>query len=193
MMTLVVRQACTEADLAAMIELRTEAERWLAANHIRQWTDDYADYARDVLRTSLDRGIAWVIEDKNTIVATVAINGPDDDFWGWADDKDDAIYLGKMIVARRYAGRQIGVALMNWASLLAVHNGKRWMRLDCRRDNRRLQEYYQANGFTYVRTYHAPGRRTESGWLAQRAAGSLVPAEVVITKVRLDTPRVDVG
>jgi predicted N-acetyltransferase YhbS len=179
--TLTIRRAVSDSDLDAIVGLRVEAERWLREHQIRQWTSDYADYARGVLRDSVDRGAAWVVEDDGQVIATVTINGPDPDFWGWADDQDEALYLGKMIVSRHRAGERIGDAIMNWASRQASRRGKRWIRLDCRRDNERLQSYYLDRGFTYVRTYHAPGRRTESGWLAQRPADHLMasPTEII--------------
>ena len=178
--TLIVRRARDDADLDAIVHLRAEAEQWLRDRGIRQWTDDYHDYARGVLRDSVDHGAAWVFEDDGTVIATVTINGPDPDFWAWADDQDAGLYLGKMIVARSHAGRQIGDAIMNWASRRAVQSGKQWVRLDCRRDNTRLHAYYLDHGFTYLRTYHSPSRRTESGWLAQRPAGLLIPVLIEV-------------
>ena len=87
------------------------------------------------------------------------------DFWLGDPDVDDALYLGKMIVARSHAGRQLGDAIMNWAGEVAHHAGRRWLRLDCRRDNHGLHRYYKDRGFTHLRTvtpdHHV--RRTESG------------------------------
>lgn len=181
-MTLTARVASDESDLDDMIALREEAERWLRAHGIVQWTEDYADYARSVLRDSVDRGDAWLVQADGEVIATVTLNGPDPDFWGWAttEDQQDALYLGKMIVSRRHAGRQVGDAIMNWVGRRAAQAGKRWIRLDCRRDNHGLQAYYLARGFTFVRVYHAPGRRTESGWLAQRPAEVRTPTTEIV-------------
>lgn len=163
-------------DLAAILALRTEAERWLAHNGIRQWTADYDQYARGVLTRWVRSGNAWVVDHQDQTVATVSVmlRVPDPDFWGWADPADqvDALYIGKMIVSRALAGRGLGDAIMNWASLRAARAEVNWLRLDVRRDNTRLQEYYLDRLFIHVRTWHEPRRRTESGWLAQRPAGS---------------------
>ena len=171
-MNLCARRARDDADLDAMIALRTEAEGWLRAAGVRQWTDDYSDYARGVLSSAVEAGAAWVIEDDGQVVATVSLNGADFDFWDPEDDPDSALYLGKMIVARTHAGRGVGDAIMNWASERAADMGKVWIRLDCRRDNERLHAYYLARGWQYVRTVYPPRRRTESGALFQRPAGS---------------------
>jgi len=177
-------RCATAADLDAVLTLRREAEQWLAENDIRQWTPDYDDYAVGVLTDWVDSGAAWVVEDAGMIVGTASVHRlPDLDFWGWADpmDRIDALYLGKMIVARSHAGRGVGSAVMNWASQRAAAAGLTWLRIDVRRDNRKLHAYYEARGFQHLRTWHAAGRRTESGWLAQRRAGTVTdtPAQVV--------------
>src|SRR6266508_4917694 len=171
-----------DGDVDALIGLRTEAEKWLRDQAIRQWTDDYHDYARDVLRSAVEAGTAWVVEDDGLVVATISMNGPDPDFWDPEDEPDSALYLGKMIVARSHAGRDLGDALMNWASLRARGMGKRWMRIDVRRDTKRLHRYYLDRGWIYVRTVDPPRRRTESGTLFQRPAGTITPASTTLTE-----------
>jgi ribosomal protein S18 acetylase RimI-like enzyme len=178
--TFVVRRACGD-DIDLIVKLREEAEQWLAARGITQWTADYHDYARSVLKEFVDNGSAWVIEDHGEVVATLSIyDEPDADFWGWADDAHDALYLSKLIVSRSHAGRGLADAALNWASVRAHDAGKRWLRIDVRRDNTALHSYYMARGFEHVRTWHAPQRRTESGWLAQRAAGTVLPSTVAL-------------
>lgn len=164
-----------EPDVLTMIGLRTEAEHWLADAGIRQWTPDYAGYGRAALRASVDDGVAWVVmdQDNDQVAATMSLseNESDRSFWRRVPDVDvdDALYLGKMIVARAYAGRRIGDQILNWATGQAAIAGKRWLRLDARRDNDRLHRYYLARGFVHVATLEPlPGQRTESGWLAQR-------------------------
>lgn len=183
-MTYVIRPA-GPGDLPAVLELRAEAERWLRGRGIRQWTPDYDDYARSVLTGWVSSGAAWVVEHDGEVVATISANSePDPDFWGWASRRNqaNALYLGKMIVRRDHAGRGIGDSILNWASARAARAGVRWVRIDVRRDNTALQRHYLSRGFRHVRTWHAPGRRTESGWLAQRPAGSATPTPVTLVE-----------
>lgn len=176
-----------EADIDAIVGLRTEAEQWLRDQEIVQWTDDYHTYARDVLRTSVEAGEAWVVADNGRVIATVSIvDRADPDFWHPADDLRAALYLGKMIVARSHAGCQLGDAIMNWAGLRAAAVGKRWLRIDVRRDNHRLHRYYLDRGWVFVRVAHPPpSRRTESGTLFQRVAGSTTPARVQVQEANV--------
>lgn len=187
-----IRLAVDE-DVDAILALRTEAEVWLRERGIRQWTDDYRDYARDVLRSSVEAGATWVVEDQGQIIATVTINQADTDFWDPADDLDSAMYLGKMIVARSHAGQELGDAIMNWASCRAATDGKLQLRIDVRRDNTRLHQYYLAQGWQYVRTVYPPRRKTESGTLFQREAGSItLTGTEVAERVASSPPRRDV-
>lgn len=178
-----IRRAAAD-DVDRMLELRAEAEEWLAARGIAQWTPDYDDYARGVLRDSVAAGTAWVLEaPAGEVVGTVSLTDQADrDFWDEADDLEAALYLGKMIVARAHAGRDLGAAVLNWASRRACDAGRSWVRLDCRRDNELLHKYYLERGFTHVRTVDPPRRRTESGALFQRPAGSLTATRVRVVE-----------
>lgn len=161
-------------DITAMVALRTEAERWLARSGVRQWTPDYADYGREALRSAVAAQVAWVVVDPaGEVAATASLSECESDraFWRRVPgvDVSDALYLGKMIVARRHAGRGLGDCILDWAAARAGAAHKRWLRLDARRDNKRLHAYYLDRGFVHVGTLQPlPGQRTESGWLAQR-------------------------
>jgi GNAT superfamily N-acetyltransferase len=183
--TYTVRQSQGAGDLAAMVSLRTQAEVWLREQGIRQWTPDYDAYARDVLAATVAAGTAWVVDDAaGNIIATIHADGPDLDFWTADDEPDQALYVGKMIVSRSHTGQDLGGALLDWASRRAQRLGHRWLRLDCRRDNERLHEYYRLHGFTHVRTVVPQQRRTESGALFQRPAGTVTVRSIEIDEKR---------
>lgn len=184
-----IRRACDQ-DLDAVLGLRREAEQWLAAKEIVQWTPDYDEYAVGVLTRWIASGAAWVVEDGGDIVATASLNAePDLDFWGWAESEflADGLYLGKMIVRRDHAGLQLGDAIMDWAGSRALAAGRHQLRLDCRRDNDLLHRYYLDRGFRWLRTVvPVPPRVTESGWLAQRGARVTTRPRNTVYEIRDD-------
>jgi GNAT superfamily N-acetyltransferase len=60
---------------------------------------------------------------------------------------DDAVYVYNLGVRRRWAGHDLGGRLLNWAEGRAASLGRRFVRLDCRRDNAFLSGYYERKGF----------------------------------------------
>lgn len=187
-MTSYLIRPARDGDVDRMLHLRRERAEWLASRDIVQWTDEHADYAEGAMREFAASGAAWVVEDDALVVATVSLNGPDLDLWSNDLSPDDALYLGKMVTARSHAGQGIGAAMMNWAGRKAERAGKRWLRLDCRRDNVGLHDYYKGHGFGHLRTVVPdPARRiamgvapTQSGALFQRPATmtTATPAEL---------------
>lgn len=153
--------------------LRTEAETWLGTKGTDQWSDpETGGKAITKWRTSIDEGRAWVVVDRGgEVLATVSRGPVDRDFWRDDDRPEAALYLYKLIVARRAAGRQLGARLVDWMSRLAALEGRDWVRIDTWRTNEDLHAYYERLGFTHVRTESPSHRR--SGWLAQRPVSSL--------------------
>ncbi|WP_445277538.1 GNAT family N-acetyltransferase [Streptomyces sp. DSM 41033] len=160
-------------DVPALMALRTEAEAWLSTKGTDQWSDpETAGKAIAKWRASIDEGRAWVVvTDDEGVLATVSRGPVDRDFWTDDDRPEAALYLYKLIVARNAGGRQLGARLVDWASNLAVLEGRDWVRIDTWRTNGGLHTYYEQLGFKHVRTESPPHRR--SGWLAQRAVTDL--------------------
>ncbi|MGC4953854.1 GNAT family N-acetyltransferase [Actinomadura citrea] len=162
-----IRRA-NDDDLPDIIALRSESEKWLAEQGIEQWTSKWDEVGRRKLRDSVQRREAWVVEDEGQTIATVTLNTrPDLDFWRPEVD-GPALYLYKMLVARKRSGEGVGAEILDWATDRAAKDGFPYLRLDVWRTNHALQRYYLANGFEHVRTEVVPGR--DSGACFQRRA-----------------------
>jgi ribosomal protein S18 acetylase RimI-like enzyme len=100
-------------------------------------------------------------------IATVSLDDrADPEFWG--RQKDDAGYVHRLAVRRRFAGREVGAVLLDFAGDQVAARGKPWLRLDCHKENTKLHRYYEALGFEHLTTIDIPSRR--SGALFQRPA-----------------------
>jgi ribosomal protein S18 acetylase RimI-like enzyme len=164
MITYMIRTAA-DADLDALIALRRYAESWLHSAGIEQWTD----HARGVtvIKAGIAAGTTYVVlDDQAEIVASLTLNGPDQDFWTADDEPETALYLYKFMIGPKVRGTGLGDSLLDWACAQAQQRGKTWLRLDCWRTNTGLQTYYARRGFTLLRTMQVPGRN--SGALMQR-------------------------
>jgi len=71
----------------------------------------------------------------------------DERFWPRA--ARDALYIHKLAVARRFAGLGVGRAMVEWSADRARARGKRFLRLDCPRDDDVLRRYYERTGFVH--------------------------------------------
>jgi ribosomal protein S18 acetylase RimI-like enzyme len=137
-----VRRASGAADVDAIVDVLSEAARWLLARGIRQWPDPFP---RDRVEALAERGDFYVGECEGQLVATIALLWDDPTFWG--EQPPVAGYVHALAVRRAWAGRGIGERLLAWADEQIVRAGRELLRLDCVADNRDLRRYYERLGF----------------------------------------------
>lgn len=155
-----------QADLPRLIQFRRDAAAWLSSEGIDQWSNPFpsAHIAR-----SIEQGEVFIIRDGAAVAATVTLDrDADPRIWTSEEAAEPALYVHKLSVDRAYAGRDLGGAILNWASSQAAAAGARWLRLDAWTTNPRLQRYYIDHGFEHLRT--VTGGDVVSGWVAQKAA-----------------------
>ncbi|MFI8888275.1 GNAT family N-acetyltransferase [Streptomyces sp. NPDC053813] len=187
-MGLLIRPA-TSSDADALMSLRIEAEKWLAAAGIDQWrSPGFRERALAKWQVDIEEGRTWVVPGSDDmLLGTVTLARPDCDFWSEADAPSSAVYVAKLITSRAAAGHRLGGRLLDWAGGVAQARGLPWVRLDVWRTNKRLQQYYLNEGFTHVRT-EAPSHRL-SGWMAQRLASTVMhPHDPLRACSLADTP-----
>ncbi|MFF5206348.1 GNAT family N-acetyltransferase [Streptosporangium sp. NPDC000396] len=164
---LALRRATVE-DLPGVLALLARTADWLNARGVRQWPA--GGFPAERIVPLIEEGAMYLLDDGEEPVATVALDGhADPEFWSSEDDPGSALYVHKLSVARSHSGRGLGEALLDWAGLRVLATGRRWLRLDCSKDNARLQDYYRGQRFAHLRTVDLPHRA--SGALFQRAGG----------------------
>ncbi|GGS46232.1 hypothetical protein GCM10010156_01140 [Planobispora rosea] len=173
---LTLRRA-TRDDLPGVLGLLAETATWLNGRGVRQWPA--GGFPAERIVPLIEEGSLYVIDGEDggdggdgTLrpAATVALDGDaDPEFWTPLDRPDSALYVHKLAVARSHSGRGLGEALLDWAGLRVLAAGRRWLRLDCAKDNPGLQAYYRRQRFTHLRTVDLPHRA--SGALFQRPGG----------------------
>ncbi|GGL21591.1 GNAT family N-acetyltransferase [Planomonospora parontospora] len=156
------------ADLPGVLALLARTAAWLDGRGVRQWPA--GGFPAERIAPLIERGDMYLLDGEDGPIATVALDGhADPEFWTAQDDPGSALYVHKLAVARGHSGRGLGEALLDWAGLRAVAAGRRWLRLDCAKENRRLQDYYRRQRFAHLRTVDLPHRA--SGALFQRPGG----------------------
>lgn len=145
----------TPGDLEAILGLIEEASRWLKAQGKDQWAEPWPNREqRDarVLRGLVNKKTVIVRQGDSAVATVTMANWHNPDVWVQGacecDLAERAIYLHRLITARRYAGRGLGELLINWAAERArARYGAKWIRIDVWTTNTDLHRYYQRLGF----------------------------------------------
>ena len=165
----------TPADLNAILGLIEEASRWLKVRGQDQWAVPWPNRVeRDarVLKGLANRKTV-IVRQGDTAVATVTIaNWHNPKVWVnescTADLSERAVYLHRLITARKYAGHGLGESLINWAEKRARAKYRaQWTRIDVWKTNTDLHRYYEKLGFESCG--ECPDPSYPSGALFQRS------------------------
>ena len=96
-------------------------------------------------RERIGRGEMYLARLAGQTFGTFALQWSDEEVWG--DVLGDAGYVHGLAIRRGFAGRGLGRELLRWAEEHVALSGQSYLRLDCRADNRDLNEYYERAGF----------------------------------------------
>jgi ribosomal protein S18 acetylase RimI-like enzyme len=136
-----VRRAGPE-DVGEIVDILSEAARWLSARGIAQWPDPFP---RDRVAALTESGDFHLARVDGETVGTLALLWSDPTFWG--ERPEDAGYVHALAVRRTWAGRGLGRRLLVCAEEQVADAGRDYLRLDCRAENAALRRYYERHGF----------------------------------------------
>jgi GNAT superfamily N-acetyltransferase len=149
-----IRRATSE-DATTIIGMIDEAGAWLTAKGTDQWQRPWpSKIARDarVLRGIQDRH-TWIAEHEGEPLATITYKKYGNQaLWTAKELRDPAVYACRLVVNQKWAGDEIGAALIEWAGYRALQAWKaKWIRIDVWTSNTALHRYYEKQGFRSVR------------------------------------------
>lgn len=153
----------TPEDFGTILGLIDDAREYLQTKGTKQWTTPWPTRElRDAkVINGLVGGKTWIVWDDDTPLLTAAaavtvatVANPA--VWPesvcareWGNPPEQrAVYLHRIVTARKYAGGGLGSDLIDWAGKLAASQyGAECIRIDVWRDNAGLHEYYLKRGF----------------------------------------------
>jgi GNAT superfamily N-acetyltransferase len=147
--------ATNKRDLSAVMGLIEDARKWLPTKGTDQWAMPYPDADGKLARVQegIERDETWIVWDGKIAAATVTIKTERNDVvWSEQTTECDlsapAVYLHRLITARKYAGLGLGAELIDWAGLWGCRSYRaEWVRLDVWTTNLALHKYYMGTGF----------------------------------------------
>lgn len=137
-----------------LIELFLEIALWLRGQGLRQWGHFLDGYGRDDVIRSINSGNCLLVLREDAIVGTVTVQYEPDE-WDqhiWKDmNLDESIFIHRLAISRSHSHRGIGREILGWIE--EDHDftaNKKYIKLDCVSDNKRLNDYYLSNGYEFV-------------------------------------------
>ncbi len=142
-------------DLEGVQKLYVEAARWIRFSQgIIQWSED--TFTTDYLEQFICENDVFVAYLEGELVGCFSIHWKYEEIWGELFH-DNAGYVHRLVVSRKYKGQGIGGHFITWAEAYIKNKGKKWLRLDCMADNPALNQYYRSQGLIFQRRYDGNG------------------------------------
>jgi ribosomal protein S18 acetylase RimI-like enzyme len=137
-----------EADLPDILWLFEQAMKLQGQNGYKVWKDiDKAGLENDI-----ENKLQYKITKDNYILCIFSIQYKDPFIWR-ERDKDDAIYLHRIVVNPNFRGQKQFEKVLNWAKQFVRHNSLRFIRMDTWADNEKIIDYYKSFGFMFIENY----------------------------------------
>jgi GNAT superfamily N-acetyltransferase len=176
-----IELANASEHFGTILSLIEDARERLWTKGTDQWATPWPDRAaRDarVLR-GLRGEKTWIVWDGDIPAATATVTTQRNAaVWSrpacTCDLSERAVFVHRLITARKYAGMGLGAELINWAGLRGQRlYGAKWIRIDVWSTNTDLHDYYQRQGFEPCGRCDDPGY--PSGALFQKAVAAITP------------------
>ena len=144
-MNVQVRQATPE-DVQRVSDVLVEAAEWLRERGTPMWRGD--ELAPERIAADVLGGEFFVAEVGGEAAGTVKFQLQDELFWPDLP-RDEAAFIHRLAVRRRYSGGHVSGVLLAWAAERARSLGRRFLRLDTDAARPRLRAVYERAGFRY--------------------------------------------
>jgi ribosomal protein S18 acetylase RimI-like enzyme len=138
-----VKQAA-QADLIVVSSILKEAADWLQTTGRLMWRDD--ELEPDRISLDVQSGSFHLAYFNGEAAGTIKFQLEDTRFWPDFPG-NDAAYVHRIAVKRRFAGNGVSTAMLQWAVKQAATLGRSYLRLDCEADRKPLRAIYERFGF----------------------------------------------
>ncbi|QWG64220.1 GNAT family N-acetyltransferase [Bacillus mycoides] len=142
----------TEDQSDSIIILLKEVAQWLQDKEVDQWQYLLGEEATAEILECIREKYTYVVMKEDEIVGTVTAspkqNEWDEHIFG-KEEVSNSLYIHRFAVKRKYKGDGIGEWIIRWVEENVQHD-KEYLKLDCVRHNRILNDFYKRSGFDYV-------------------------------------------
>lgn len=131
-------------DIPAIIEIFKQRCEWFKKNKIEQWGDWYYTelYNIDYFVNMMEKYKLYVAKKENEVIGVFLLKTEDKKYW---QDNKNAYYIHHLATKLGY--ENLGIEILNFIEKLAKQNKIMYLRLDCMKENKKLNKYYENYGF----------------------------------------------
>ena len=144
-----IKQA-DENDILTIEGILIDAVIWMKKNKLQnQWNEDsikWYSLSRDYQINNFN-----IYYQNGMPAACIAITDLDQKYWPEIP-QGKSLYIHKLVVMRKFAGKGISKELINYAKKLSFKNDIGSLRLDCNLQRNKLRMLYESEGFMYAAT-----------------------------------------
>ena len=133
-------------DIESILELYSERMTWFKENNIKQWSRYLENHPKSEFIEAIENNNYYIIKENNEIVAGFELSTNSKD---WNDDITPAYYIYKVVT--KVGHKKIGQIIFNKCKEIAKSDGKKYLRLDCLKSNKKLNNIYESYNFKLVR------------------------------------------
>lgn len=143
-----VKQA-NKNDIPIIEEILLDVVMWMKKNGLQnQWNEDNIKW--NSLSKDYQIEDFYIVYENKLPIGCMALTDLDKKYWPEIS-KGNSLYVHKLAVKRRFAGKGFSKELINFAKKLSLKNRINSLRLDCNFNRDKLRKVYENEGFVYVR------------------------------------------
>lgn len=136
-------------ELDDILELYKERMKWFKDNNINQWSDYFKLNPKEKFIDAIENNNYFMLKENNKIIAGFELTN---DSKYWKDDITPTYYLYKVVIKTGY--KNIGDLIFRICKDIAESNNKECLRLNCRKDNEKLNNIYENHGFKFIKNIY---------------------------------------
>ena len=141
----------TKEDLDKILWLFEQAMDLQGKNGYKVWSG----IDKTALEKDIETRLQYKIASGNDIVCIFSIQYNDPLIWR-KRDRNDAIYLHRIVVNPNFKGQRQFEKVLNWAKQFARQQNLKFVRMDTWADNEKIIDYYKSFGFEFIEYYKTP-------------------------------------
>lgn len=115
----------------------------------------WQNYDKEFINTDIQNGLSYKLIKGTEIIGIFSICFNDALIWR-EKDKQDAIYLHRIVLNQRYKGEKIFSQILHWTKDQADERQLKYIRMDTWADNEKIISYYKSYGFQFIENYITP-------------------------------------